>query len=306
MIATLKSDRLPIRDTTFSKYNHLFHAHGERFTRPLPKLEVRLCLSILSELKSCRNVPFVNPFEFLGVEPVATEQEIRSAYRRKLKQLHPDKHVGAPEHIVTQLAEFTRQLNDIYQDLNNNLDYYRTRYVSTQPTATLKTNPFNFPPSTLSQLESANLSSVDLDQILGKLRFPRGTSNLAFTAIRMRSLALKNSFVDEDYSFEFAMMFILGAEISRSIFGANLGESGDLLDLKGRELQSYIEGANDDAEYFLDISDADIQSFVTTLPLNIRTWITSETMRISNGVLTGEIMLKRFIVSGMLFILFQI
>lgn len=249
---------------------------------------------------------FVNPFEFLGVEPDATEQEIKSAYRQRLKQLHPDKHVGAPEHIVTQLAEFTRQLNDVYKDLNLNLDHYRLQYTRVKPKVANKPNPFSFPASTLSQLERANVSTVNLDQILMELRFPHLMSNLALTAIRLRSLALKKSGSNEDYSFQFAMMFMLGAKIARLIFGENLGESGDVLDLKDRESQSYIQGATDDAKYFMDITDSDIQSFVTTLPSNIRTWVTGETKRISNGVITAEIMLQRLIVSGMVFILFQV
>ena len=249
---------------------------------------------------------FVNPFEFLGVEPDATEQEIKSAYRQKLKQLHPDKHVGAPDHIVAQLAEFTQQLNDVYRDLSLNLDRYKLQYISNKPKVANTPNPFSFPASTLSQLEQANVSTVNLDQLLKELRFPHLTSNLALTAIRMRSLALKDSVAVEDYSFQFAMMFILGVKIARLIFGENLGESGDVLDLKEKELQSYVQGATDDAKYFMDIIDSDIHSFITALPPNIGTWVTSETNKISNGVMTVETMLQRFIVSGMVFILFQV
>ena len=101
-------------------------------------------------------------------------------------------------------------------------------------------------------------------------------------------------------------MFVLGAEIARLIFGQNLGETGDVLDLMGLESQSYIQGATDDAKYFMDIIDSDIHSFITALPPNIGTWVTSETSKISNGVMTAETMLQRFIVSGMVFILFQV
>lgn len=248
----------------------------------------------------------VNPFEFLGVEPDATEQEIKSAYRQKLKQLHPDKHVGAPDHIVSQLAEFTQQLNDVYKYLNLNLDHYRLLYTREKSKIVNKPNPFSFSTSTLSQLERANISTTNLNQLLEELRFPHRTSNLALTAIRMRSLALKRPAMEEGFPFQFAIMFVLGAEIARLILGQNLGETGDVLDLMGLESQSYIQGATDDAKYFMDIIDSDIQSFITTLPSNIGTWVTSETKKISNGVSVAEAMVQRFIVSGMVFILFQV
>ena len=112
--------------------------------------------------------------------------------------------------------------------------------------------------------------------------------------------------MEEGFPFQFAIMFVLGAEIARLILGQNLGETGDVLDLMGLESQSYIQGATDDAKYFMDIIDSDIQSFITTLPSNIGTWVTSETSKISNGVITAETLLQRFIVSGMVFILFQV
>ena len=122
----------------------------------------------------------------------------------------------------------------------------------------------------------------------------------------MRSLALKRPAIPEVFPFQCAVMFVLGAEIARLIFGQNLGETGDVLDLMGLESQSYIQGATDDAKYFMDIIDSDIHSFITALPPNIGTWVTSETSKISNGVITAETMLQRFIVSGMVFILFQV
>jgi curved DNA-binding protein CbpA len=271
-----------------------------------PTWEDGVPFSILTDLGDCRNVNFVNPFEFLGVEPDATEQEIKSAYRQKLKQLHPDKHVGAPDHIVSQLAEFTQQLNDVYKDLNLNLDHYRLLYTREKPKVVNKPNPFSFSSSTLSQIERANVSAANLNQLLEEFRFPHRTSNLVLTAIRMRSLALKRPAMEEGFPFQFAIMFVLGAEIARLIIGQNLGETGDVLDLKGLESQSYLQGATDDAKYFMDINDSDLQSFITALPSSIGTWVIEEIKKISNGVREAELVLQRFIVSGMVFILFQV
>jgi hypothetical protein len=247
----------------------------------------------------------VNPFEFLGVEPDATEQEIKSAYRQRLKQLHPDKHVGAPEHIVTQLAEFTRQLNDVYVDLNQNLDYYRHKFAPTEPRIANKPNPFGLTKSTLSRLESLNISSPGLDRLQMQLRFPHVTSNLALTAIRMRSLALKDGEFREEFSFQLAMMFLLGARVAQSVFGERFGESGEVLDLEYPDSQSYLQGATDDAQYFLDVSDSDIQSFVTTFPSILRKWIKDETDNASIGNITTGKMLQRFFVSGFVFVSLQ-
>jgi hypothetical protein len=158
----------------------------------------------------------------------------------------------------------------------------------------------------LSQLERAKVSTTNLNQLLEEFKFPHRTSNLALTAIRMRSLALRRPAMEEGFPFQFAIMFMLGAEIARLILGQNLGETGDVLDLMGLESQSYIQGATDDAKYFMDVIDSDIQSFITTLPSNIGTWVTSETKKMSNGVITVETILRRLIVSGMVFIFFQV
>jgi len=253
---------------------------------------------------------YVNPFEFLGLEPDATEQEIKSAYRQRLKHLHPDKNVGAPDNIAVQLAGFTQQLNDVYKDLISNLDNYRRQYARREQTKTKKVvnkpNPFNLPVPTLTRIGETNISTVKLNQLCKELKFPSFNSNLVLTAIRMRSLALKDSSLSETYSFQFAMMFILGARISQVIFGEKLGESSDVLDLKTSETSGYIQGAIDDAEYFMNKSDADLQKFTKTLPPNIGTWIAGETRRLSSGVAATEAMLQRFIFSGMVFILFQV
>ena len=38
----------------------------------------------------------MNPYEVLGVKPGASQEEIKSAYRKLVKQYHPDQYVENP------------------------------------------------------------------------------------------------------------------------------------------------------------------------------------------------------------------
>ncbi|MBQ4527108.1 MAG: DnaJ domain-containing protein [Clostridia bacterium] len=53
-----------------------------------------------------------DPYEVLGVSRDASEEEINSAYRKMVKQYHPDKYVGNP--LASLAAEKISEINEAY------------------------------------------------------------------------------------------------------------------------------------------------------------------------------------------------
>lgn len=45
-----------------------------------------------------------DPFRVLGIDPSASKEDIKNAYRRKVLECHPDRHHGSPDS-VRQNAE---------------------------------------------------------------------------------------------------------------------------------------------------------------------------------------------------------
>jgi DnaJ like chaperone protein len=55
--------------------------------------------------------------ELLGVEPGASQQEIRRAYQQRIREYHPDKVANLAEEL-RELAEMrTKEINAAYQEL---------------------------------------------------------------------------------------------------------------------------------------------------------------------------------------------
>ena len=53
-----------------------------------------------------------DPYKILGVDPGATEEEIKSAYRQLVKKYHPDNYAGSP---LADLAnEKMQEINEAY------------------------------------------------------------------------------------------------------------------------------------------------------------------------------------------------
>lgn len=60
----------------------------------------------------------MNPYEVLGLKPGASQDEIKKAYRKLIKQYHPDQYGNNP---LKDLAEDKmREINDAYDQLTKN------------------------------------------------------------------------------------------------------------------------------------------------------------------------------------------
>ena len=85
----------------------------------------------------------MNPYEVLGIKPGATQDEIKSAYRKLIKQYHPDKFIDNP---LKDLAEEKMiAINEAYDALtknsgNNNYNSGSSSNASNYSNASSSTN----------------------------------------------------------------------------------------------------------------------------------------------------------------------
>lgn len=59
----------------------------------------------------------MNPFAVLGVDPTATDSEIRDAYLRRSKELHPDRFANASDADRASATRAMQELNAAYEEL---------------------------------------------------------------------------------------------------------------------------------------------------------------------------------------------
>lgn len=70
----------------------------------------------------------MNPYEILGIKPDATQAEIKSAYRKLIKQYHPDQYGDNP---LRELAEEKmREINGAYDQLTKGSSGSSSNYSS--------------------------------------------------------------------------------------------------------------------------------------------------------------------------------
>lgn len=60
-----------------------------------------------------------DPYQVLGVQPGASQADIRSAYLRMAKEFHPDRVAGQGETAVKQAEEKMKDINEAYSQLRN-------------------------------------------------------------------------------------------------------------------------------------------------------------------------------------------
>ena len=85
----------------------------------------------------------MNPYEVLGIKPNATQDEIKSAYRKLIKQYHPDKFIDNP---LKNLAEEKMiEINKAYDTLTKNSgDNYSSNSSNTSNYSNASTGSFDF------------------------------------------------------------------------------------------------------------------------------------------------------------------
>ena len=80
----------------------------------------------------------MNPYDVLGVKPGASQEEIKSAYRKLVKQYHPDQYGDNPLKDLAQ--EKLAEINKAYDMLKNGGD---TSYNSSSNGYNASYNSYN-------------------------------------------------------------------------------------------------------------------------------------------------------------------
>jgi curved DNA-binding protein CbpA len=91
-----------------------------------------LCVALILPQALGASNGFLDYYEVLGVAPSATEEEIKTAYRRAVKRTHPDSNAGD-----TSKVEEYRQVNEAYEVLNranSRAEYDRLGQRGSRPT----------------------------------------------------------------------------------------------------------------------------------------------------------------------------
>lgn len=96
----------------------------------------------------------MDPFEILGVEPGASDEEIKKAYRALARELHPDQNPGNP-----LKAEQMARVNWAYDQLTTHKEKYAAR--SAQEEQVLKTFAGRFVDLAAESLDSAIGQKMD-------------------------------------------------------------------------------------------------------------------------------------------------
>ena len=58
-----------------------------------------------------------NPYKVLGIEPTATDEEVKKAYRRMAMRYHPDKVENMGEEMRKNATEQFRVINEAYETI---------------------------------------------------------------------------------------------------------------------------------------------------------------------------------------------
>lgn len=114
----------------------------------------------------------MNPYEVLGIKSGASQDEIKSAYRKLIKQYHPDKFIDNP---LKNLAEEKMiEINQAYDSLTKNSG--NTNYNSTSS-------------SNSSNYNNSSNASYDFQEIRRLIQ----SGNYAFAENKLNSISNRNA-----------------------------------------------------------------------------------------------------------------
>lgn len=83
----------------------------------------------------------MNPYKVLEISENATQDEIKSAYRRLIKKYHPDKYIDNP---LKDLAEQKmREINEAYEMLSKNTNSSNQNYNNTYSSNNTSNQSYN-------------------------------------------------------------------------------------------------------------------------------------------------------------------
>ena len=57
----------------------------------------------------------MDPYKTLGIDPNASDEEVKKAYRNLVKKYHPDRYAQAPKEVQQQASEKAKQINAAYE-----------------------------------------------------------------------------------------------------------------------------------------------------------------------------------------------
>lgn len=84
----------------------------------------------------------MNPYEVLGIKPGASQEEIKKAYRKLVKQYHPDQYKDNP---LQELAQKKMvEINEAYDMLTKNNGTYNSSYSNSNNYSSYSSNNSNY------------------------------------------------------------------------------------------------------------------------------------------------------------------
>ncbi|WPT18200.1 Chaperone protein dnaJ 72 [Picochlorum sp. SENEW3] len=81
-----------------------------------------------------------DPFRVLGIDPSASKEDIKKAYRRKVLECHPDRHHGSPDSVRQNAEKQFTAVSEAYEQLINQ----RTRSASGQSTSSSSSSAYRY------------------------------------------------------------------------------------------------------------------------------------------------------------------